>query len=250
MKPVVIAIPETGTTLFEKYLKSKYTKSLLDADAVKNGKEIRPSDDSSDVIIRWIDLTDPEAAVKEALDADGLLLAGGADINPALYGRQREQKCGKPDSIRDLAEPLILKTFFNTGRPILGVCRGMQMINVCFGGTLTQDIRKMQQEKHFDILRKSSGSHHVKLDSRSQLAAILGSDIAFVNSLHHQAVDRVGSGLRAIAKSEDGFVEALEIADYDFGFAVQWHPEHMQQDKAQQNLIAAFVQSCRYRNAE
>ncbi len=187
MKPVVIAIPETGNSLYQKYLKGKYVKSLQHAGAV----------------VRWIDLTDPESAVKEALDADGLLLAGGADIDPALYGMQREQKCEKPDPVRDLAEPMILKAFFNMGKPILGVCRGMQMINA-----------------------------------------------AFVNSLHHQAVDCVGAGLRAVAKSKDGFVEALEIADCDFGFAVQWHPEHMSKVKAQQNLIAAFVQSCRYRNAE
>ena len=93
------------------------------------------------------------------------------------------------------------------------------MVNVCFGGTLTQDIRKMQQEKHFDILRKNYGSHLVKLDSHSQLAAVLDRDVASVNSLHHQAVDRVGAGLRAVARSEDGFVEALEIADYGFGIA-------------------------------
>ena len=228
MKPVVIAIPETGNSLYQKYLKGKYVRSLQRADAAA----------------RWIDLTDPESADKEALESDGLLLAGGADIDPALYGRQRTQKCGKPDPVRDLAEPMILKAFFNTGKPILGICRGMQMVNVCFGGTLTQDIRKMQQEKHFDILRKNYGSHLVKLDSHSQLAAVLDRDVASVNSLHHQAVDRVGAGLRAVARSEDGFVEALEIADYGFGIAVQWHPEHMPQDKTQQNLIAAFVQSC------
>ena len=78
------------------------------------------------------------------------------------------------------------------------------------------------------------------MDSHSQLAAVLDRDVASVNSLHHQAVDRVGAGLRAVARSEDGFVEALEIADYGFGIAVQWHPEHMPQDKTQQNLIAAF----------
>lgn len=234
MKPIVIAIPETGTTLLQKYLKNKYAQSLHYAGAV----------------VKWIDLTDPEAAVKEALCCDGLLLAGGSDVDPGLYGRQREQKCGKPDPVRDLAEPMILKAFFNTGRPILGVCRGMQMINVCFGGTLTQDIKSLQQNKHFDFLRKNRGSHHIKSESNSKLTAILGSDIAFVNSLHHQAVDSVGPGLRAVAKSEDGFIEALEIADYDFGFAVQWHPEHMQQDKSQQNLIAAFVHNCRVRNAE
>ena len=123
MKPVVIAIPETGNSPYQKYLKRKYVRSLQRADAAA----------------RWIDLTDPESAVKEALDSDGLLLAGGADIDPALYGRQRTQKCGKPDPVRDLAEPMILKAFFNTGKPILGICRGMQMVNVCFGGTLTQD---------------------------------------------------------------------------------------------------------------
>lgn len=189
MKPVVIAIPETGNSLYQKYLKGKYVRSLQRADAAA----------------RWIDLTDPESAVKEALDSDGLLLAGGADIDPALYGRQRTQKCGKPDPVRDLAEPMILKAFFNTGKPILGICRGMQMVNVCFGGTLTQDIRKMQQEKHFDILRKNYGSHLVKLDSHSQLAAVLDRDVASVNSLHHQAVDRVGAGLRAVARSEGWF---------------------------------------------
>lgn len=229
MRTIEIAIPDSGNSPLQKYLKGKYEQSLRRAGAKG----------------RWIDLSDPDTAIKEALRCDGLLLSGGPDIEPALYGQMRSAKCGKPDPMRDLAEPMILKAFYKTGKPIFGVCRGMQLMNVCFGGTLKQDIRKEQCRRHFDFLRKNRGSHLVTLASDSKLPAILGGDTAYVNSLHHQAVDSVGKNLTAAAISEDGFVEALEITGYDFGIAVQWHPEHMVQNKAQQNLIAAFVKACK-----
>lgn len=229
MRTIVIAIPETGNNPYQNYLKNKYVQGLKYAGAS----------------VKWIDLSDPQAAAKEASLCDGLLLAGGADIDPDLYGHQREKKCGKPDSLRDLAEPLILDAFLRTEKPILGVCRGMQLMNVCFGGTLKQDIRNDQRCRHFDILRKNRGSHYVALSPGSKLSTILNGDQVIVNSLHHQAIDVAGKGLAVTAVSEDGFTEGLEILDYDFGIAVQWHPEHMCRcSKAQQGLLTAFVQAC------
>lgn len=229
MRTIVIAIPESGKSVYQNYLKSKYVQGLKYAGAS----------------VKWIDLSDPQAAAKEALVCDGLLLSGGPDIDPGLYGQQREKNCGKSEVRRDLAEPLILDAFLGTGKPILGICRGMQLVNVCFGGTLKQDIRKDQQCRHFDILRKSRGSHQVSLAPGSKLSAILSDNQALVNSLHHQAVDVAGKGLAVTAVSEDGFAEGLEILDYDFGVAVQWHPEHMCRcSRAQQNLLNAFVRAC------
>lgn len=229
MRTIVIAIPESGKTLYQSYLKCKYVQGLKYAGAS----------------VKWIDLSDPQAAAKEALVCDGLLLSGGPDIDPGLYGQQREKNCGKPEVRRDLAEPLILDAFLRTGKPILGICRGMQLMNVCFGGTLKQDIRKDQQCRHFDVLRKNRGSHYVALSPGSKLSTILNGDQVIVNSLHHQAVDVAGKGLAVTAVSQDGFTEGLEILDYDFGIAVQWHPEHMCRcSRAQQGLLTAFVQTC------
>lgn len=229
MKPV-IGIPQMGNDLFRKYMKSKYASSLK-----RSGAQVR-----------WIALEDTEAAVASILECDGLLLPGGADVDPHLYGQEPTEKCGKPNVLRDTAEPKLLEAFLATGRPILAICRGVQLMNVCFGGTLYQDIKDLQKCAHSDFKGKNRGSHSISLRPESKLRAILGCESATVNSLHHQAVLDVAEGLTVAATSADGFVEALEKTDHPFCVGVQWHPEHMSKFvPAQQRLFDAFVAACR-----
>lgn len=228
MSPV-IAMPQMGTSLFRKYMKSKYVQSLARAGAS----------------VCWIELEDPQKAAQKASGCDGLLLPGGADIDPALYGQQREEACGKPNGLRDTAEPMILEAFMKTGKPVFAICRGFQLVNVCFGGTLKQDIKKEQQFRHMDFFSRAKSCHPVSVAQDSALYRILGETQLQVNSMHHQVVDRVGEGLRVAAKSADGYVEALEAPDYSFLIAVQWHPEHMSKNnEAQQKLFDVFVKVC------
>lgn len=226
----VIGIPQMGNDLFRKYMKQKYVSSLLRAGAT----------------VRWIELEDVDAAVAAALECDGLLLPGGADVNPRLYGQEPTELCGKPNDLRDAAEMKMLDAFLPTNKPILAICRGAQLMNVYFNGTLHQDISKIQVCKHSGFLKKNKGSHMVKPMPRTKLCKILGDAPVKVNSLHHQAVDQLGPGLTVSAVSEDGFIEGVEVFLHPFCVGVQWHPEHMSSAApAQQGIFDAFVEACR-----
>ncbi len=226
MKTVTIAIPQMGNSLFRKYMKSKYTKSLERAGAAS----------------KWIELEDIDQAIEQALACDGLLLPGGADIDPALYGQVPCPQCGKPNVLRDKAEPQILAALLETGKPILGICRGIQMLNVSLGGTLCQDIKPVQKYPHSDFLHRAHTTHPVQLTPGSHLSEIFGESDIPVNSIHHQCVDLPGKGLTICATSPEGFTEGLELSDHPFCIGVQWHPEHMSaHDKKQQALFDAFV---------
>lgn len=229
MNPV-IGIPQMGNDLFRRYMKSKYASSLKRAGAA----------------VRWIGLEDTEAAVAAALECDGLLLPGGADVDPHLYGQEPTEKCGKPNVLRDTAEPKLLEAYLPTGKPILCICRGVQLLNVHFGGTLHQDIADTQVCRHTSFPGKNRGSHKAKILPRTKLSQIFGEEIISVNSLHHQAADKVGPGLAVSAVSEDGFIEGLEVSLHPFCLGVQWHPEHMSKFvPAQQRLFDAFVTACK-----
>ncbi|MEZ3421166.1 MAG: gamma-glutamyl-gamma-aminobutyrate hydrolase family protein [Eubacterium sp.] len=226
----VVAIPQMGNDLFRKYMKSKYTQSLK-----RSGADVK-----------WIELNDTEKAVEEALRCDAMLLPGGADVNPALYGQKAEEKCGSPNWLRDAAEPEMLKAFLNEKKPVFAICRGIQILNVSFGGTLLQDIKDKQQCRHMDFLSRAGSIHSVAVEKNTKLFDIFQSDCEKVNSMHHQAIDKVGKGLIVSARSTDGYVEALELANYPFCMGVQWHPEHMsRKNEKQQKLFDVFVQNCR-----
>ena len=229
MKPV-IAIPQMGTDLFRKYMKSKYVKSLERAGAT----------------VRWIELDDTEKAIRETLSCDGLLLPGGADIEPSLYGREREEKCGKPNELRDKNEFAIFRAFAQTNKPIFCICRGFQLLNVAYGGTLHQDITDIKKSNHSDFLKRAKKAHRIAVKENTKLYNIFGKNEVGVNSLHHQAVENVGENLIVSAVSEDGFVEALELRGHPFCIGVQWHPEHMSKnDPLQQKLFDEFVKNCK-----
>lgn len=232
---VKIAMPQMGTDLFRIYMKSKYVQSVERAGGT----------------VCWIDVEDPTRAAEDALKCDGLLLPGGADVDPALYGQKPGEKCGKPNEQRDRAEGAMAQAFLRSGKPIFGICRGIQFLNVALGGTLLQDIRPVQKERHMDFLHRASSTHSVTIEPSSELYRILGKPEIRVNSMHHQAVDRLGDGLVVTARSSDGFVEAVERKEGGFCLAVQWHPEHMsRRSEDQRKLFTAFVDACGKRAAQ
>lgn len=223
---VVIAMPRMSTDPEPTVAQSKYIESLARAGAG----------------MRWVDLSDPEQAVQDALTCDGLLLPGGGDMDPKFYGQARIPACGEPNLLRDAAEPLLLRAFLAADKPVLGICRGIQVMNAALGGDLYQDIKPFEHLPHNDHWAKV---HTVTVRRGTLLSRILGQDTVLVNSQHHQAVDRVAPGFTLAALSEDGIVEAIEKPDARFCLGVQWHPEWLSDaDPAMQGLFDAFVNAC------
>jgi putative glutamine amidotransferase len=183
-----------------------------------------------------------------ARDFDGILFAGGEDVDPQLYDEKARYASVHASRERDDFEFELLDEVLHLRLPLLGICRGMQMINVRFGGTLYQDLKEdtATEREHKQPGNRNAPTHRVTVtDPESRVAtAIHGS--CRVNSLHHQAVKRLGRGLKVTARSEDGLVEAVEAADeYPFLMAVQWHPEEMADVPEQRRLLEQFVAKCR-----
>lgn len=223
---VVIAMPRMSTDPEPTVAQSKYMESLARAGAG----------------MRWVELSDPEQAVQDALTCDGLLLPGGGDMDPKFYGQARIPACGEPILLRDAAEPLLLRAFLAADKPVLGICRGIQVMNAVLGGDLYQDIKPFEHLPHNGHWAKV---HTVTVRRGTLLSRILGQDTVLVNSQHHQAVDRVAPGFTLAALSEDGIVEAIEKPDARFCLGVQWHPEWLSDaDPAMQGLFDAFVNAC------
>ena len=223
---VVIAMPRMSPDPEPTVAQSKYMESLARAGAG----------------MRWVELNDPEQAVQDALTCDGLLLPGGGDMDPKFYGQERIPACGEPNLLRDAAEPLLLRAFLAADKPVLGICRGIQVMNAVLGGDLYQDIKPFEHLPHNGHWAKV---HTVTVRRGTLLSRILGQDTVLVNSQHHQAVDRVAPGFTLAALSEDGIVEAIEKPDAGFCLGVQWHPEWLSDaDPAMQSLFDAFVNAC------
>ena len=164
-----------------------------------------------------------------SLDGLGLLLTGGTDIDPALYGAEPQPETETPDRERDALEQRLLREALDRNLAVLAICRGMQLFNATHaGGTLLQ---------HITGHRTPQIPHQIAIETDTRLAKIFGAGPRPVNSRHHQAVGRVGHGLVISARAADGVIEALERSDRRFAVAVQWHPEDLPQDHA---LFEAF----------
>lgn len=156
---------------------------------------------------------------------DGMLFSGGVDVDPACYGREREPECGEPNPLRDALELALLPLCMKRRLPILGICRGSQILNVALGGTLIQDVPKRFGKVHQMKKGGSPFDHDVRIVPGTMLYEIMGGDIP-VDSYHHQCVDRLADGLVASAYAPEGFIEAWELPSAEqFLMAVQWHPE-------------------------
>jgi putative glutamine amidotransferase len=182
---------------------------------------------------------------------DGVVFSGGGDIDPIHYGHHSHEKLGMIDPLRDGAEIPMARWAIEDGKPILGICRGLQVINVAMGGTLFQDIpSQIATELHHNASYEHEDwtylAHELTLAPDSQLAQLLGTEQMLVNSLHHQSLRTVADGLRPVAWAPDGVVEAVESRSEQFIIGVQCHPEALQgqTDTRWQEMFAAFVAQC------
>jgi putative glutamine amidotransferase len=200
--------------------------------------------------IPWlIPLVDDEALRGVYEELDGVFLPGGADIDPASYGTDPHPLCDKTDPARDRVELLLAKWALEDGKPMLGVCRGMQLINIAAGGTLYQDIREQLsgsiKHDYFPFgderYERDYLAHEVKIEPNARVARFLGAGSVRVNSMHHQGIRDVGRGLRVTAVAPDGLIEGLESDNGHYVVAVQWHPEALAQDKGMRALFRDFV---------
>jgi putative glutamine amidotransferase len=178
-------------------------------------------------------LVTPDRSI-ESLDGMGLVLAGGTDVNPAVYGAVTDPRSETPDSPRDELEQRLLREALAADLPVLAICRGLQLFNVIHsGGTLAQHIDRHKLA--------NNETHDVEIYENTQLARVLSTGVHRVNSRHHQAVAEIGAGLKVSSKSPDGVIEGLERPDLRFAIAVQWHPEDMLEEfPLQRRLFEGF----------
>lgn len=215
MKPVIGLTSSYDYNKGYSYLKSGYYSAISNAGGVP---VILPVTD---------DVEYPEDIVE---NIHGLLLTGGCDVDPALYGELPCRHLGMVSPERDRMEIRLVKLCVEKDIPILAICRGIQVLNVALGGTLYQDIPSqidgaiMHEQGEIPTYY---GIHSVRIDENSLLYKVIGNKNLIVNSFHHQAVKLVAPCLKAVAWSEDGVIEAVEGIGFKFVLGVQWHPERM-----------------------
>jgi putative glutamine amidotransferase len=188
--------------------------------------------------------SDGESAARLAGVLDGILLSGGADLDPSYFGEEPHPHLGHIDPERDEFELALVRAAIEAGTPLLAICRGIQVLNVAMGGTLYQDIQSQVKGaiKHRQDAPRYHASHKVVVERHSKLAGMVGAGDVAVNSFHHQAIRNVAPGFFVSARSTDGVIEAIESAHDLFVVGVQWHPECMTDSyPAMLEIFAAFV---------
>ncbi len=191
-------------------------------------------------------LSDKEDIAQILSQIDGVLLTGGQDIQPSLYRELQLECCGETSLERDECECELIKQAIAKDMPILGICRGVQILNTIHGGTLYQDLATQYHTyvNHHMSAPYNRYVHKVRLDH--YLRYLLGEDEIAVNSYHHQAVKDLGKGLEVNATAEDDLIEAIALPSKRFVVGVQWHPEFLyDQDEANRHLVHAFIAKCK-----
>ena len=188
----------------------------------------------------------PEELASILGSVQGIILTGGEDVDPAEYGEPPHPRTQRPHTARDKCELAMARAARELGLPTLAICRGIQVVNVAFGGTLIQDIpsEAPSDVQHDQEDEREARVHDVAIEPGSRLAAALGASAVTVNSFHHQAVEQLAPGLRVTATAPDGIVEGLEWAGEDWWMlAVQWHPEELVRDARDwdRGLFRAFA---------
>lgn len=176
--------------------------------------------------------------LEELLDVlDGIVFSGGPDVNPLYFSEEAIPECGTVDKERDLVELGLLPMVMQKKIPILGICRGIQVVNIALGGDIYQDIPAQADTKvkimHYQKAKSSTCIHKIQIEKATLLERILQKEVSLVNSFHHQAVRKLGENLTVAATSSDGLIEAITMESYPFFLGVQWHPEelyHAQED--------------------
>lgn len=189
---------------------------------------------------------DPDLVAEWAEGLDGLLLSGGPDVDPGRYGEEPRQGLGEIAPLRDAMEFLLLDRMLAADKPVFGICRGVQVMNAFFGGTLYQDLERERDGalQHSQSAPRDHLAHRVELVAGTLLERIVGAPEIPVNTFHHQAVSRLAPGCVANAFARDGVVEGLEHPGYRFALGVQWHPENFwRKEISSRRLFAALVQA-------
>ncbi len=241
---IAIPMPHSGGSESDREYAERAIPQYEDAVRAAGGEPVRIGLEQS-----------PAEAAKQFEGCDGVLLPGSkADIDPQKYNEERHEKTAPSDAKRHLIDELLLRDAYQLRKPVLGICYGLQSLNVCRLGTLVQDINS---KINHSAGRTVAKAHTVEIVPESRLAEIVGAAKALpVTSSHHQAADRVGHGLRIVARAEDGVVEALEgTAPGHFVLAVQWHPERSLNDGPElaepaRAIFRVFVEAARAKRAE
>lgn len=194
-------------------------------------------------------ICEDENIIKKMIEnVDGIIMTGGVDIHPFRFNQEPNPKIGVISKERDDFDFLIMKHAFENNKPIFGICRGIQLINVYFGGTLIQDILS---QKNTNILHSQTApvytaTHKIKIKKDSAICGIFGKE-AEVNSFHHQAIDKLAKDFKITSSAKDGIIESIEYKKKDgFILGVQWHPECMTaKDSKMQSLFSMFADVCK-----
>lgn len=235
-KPLIALTPYYNIEREEPYMRPAYLKAIEAAGAIP--VILPPGSEKNDL-----------AVLAEAFD--GFLFTGGPDIHPFYFGEETHPRCGNVSPLRDTMELSLVSLVLKRKKPILGICRGVQLLNVALGGNIYQDIPGQfpaerpiahQQPFAYDI-----PSHTVNIVPGTLLAKVSGHNSALkVNSMHHQAVREPAPGLSVSGYASDRLIEAIEKPDYPFFLGVQWHPEYLRrQDPAAAGIFNEFVAACR-----
>jgi putative glutamine amidotransferase len=191
-------------------------------------------------------LSSASAAAAIMDSVSGLVLTGGEDVDPALYGEKRHEKVRSVNAARDTTEVALIEEAKARGKPVLAICRGIQILNVALGGTLVQDIQSQCDTRiaHDEDSPRTARSHEISIEPGSLIAKAVGAEHVTVNSFHHQSVKRVADGMRVAARAPDGIIEGLESTGDWWVMAVQWHPEEMTDSPEpwDRGLFKAFAQ--------
>ena len=216
--------------------KSKIENTYIHAVEESGGNVIMlPYTENSESIKRFVQM------------CDGFIFSGGADIEPWRYGEKKSEKCGETTPYRDAIEFAVFSEAVKTNKPIMGICRGSQLINIAFGGTLYQDI---PSEIETDLTHKqehphSEPAHEAGVVSGSLLHKVIGKSRIHINSLHHQAVKKLGEGLLPMAIADDGVIEGTYLPGERLLWGFQWHPEKTFDNSEDSRLIfKKFVEEC------
>jgi len=237
MKPrIAIPLPHSGDPDYAERAIPQYERAI----ELSGGEPVR------------IPLDRPPAEVMKLIErCDAVLLPGSkADVDPAKFGAEKHPKTESADPKRDTVDELLLQDAYNMRKPVLGICYGLQILNVYRSGTLLQHI---ESAVNHEVGRKVPMAHQVEIEPGSRLAEIVRSEAIPANSSHHQSAGLVGDGLRVVARCpEDGIVEGLEGTSPDhFVLAVQWHPERsFDEDKPSQAIFSALVEAAKAKHGE